>query len=282
MTLLILIAVLVTETFWTQISELRRHQYIVSYADKWQALFDKNNSLNPWLVMAIVLAPPLILVAVLIEGQQGVIGSLFELVLSLLVVTWCLGPQSLAVYYQSLTRSNSEDTETEDSEQQGGQQQAEALFDYVHQAYFGVIIWFVLLGPVAALAYRMVATLASRSSVTTNDSINNDDEADASEYEVVPNSNRLWQTVYYVVDWIPSRLTCLMFMLTGNFSKGLSAVRQGLFDAEYDNSQLVQEAGLSSLTLDNESDYLSEARQLTERSLLLLMVLVALVSFFQF
>ena len=282
MTLLILIAVLVTETFWTQISELRRHQYIVSYADKWQALFDKNNSLNPWLVMAIVLAPPLILVAVLIEGQQGVIGSLFELVLSLLVVTWCLGPQSLAVYYQSLTRSNSEDTETEDSEQQGGQQQAEALFDYVHQAYFGVIIWFVLLGPVAALAYRMVATLASRSSVTTNDSINNDDEADASEYEVVPNSNRLWQTVYYVVDWIPSRLTCLMFMLTGNFSNGLSAVRQGLFDAEYDNSQLVQEAGLSSLTLDNESDYLSEARQLTERSLLLLMVLVALVSFFQF
>ncbi|PWK54407.1 regulatory signaling modulator protein AmpE [Pleionea mediterranea] len=282
MTLLILIAVLVTETFWTQISELRRHQYIVSYADKWQALFDKNNSLNPWLVMAIVLAPPLILVAVLIEGQQGVIGSLFELVLSLLVVTWCLGPQSLAVYYQSLTRSNSEDTETEDSEQQGGQQQAEALFDYVHQAYFGVIIWFVLLGPVAALAYRMVATLASRSSVTTNDSINNDDEADASEYEEVPNSNRLWQTVYYVVDWIPSRLTCLMFMLTGNFSKGLSAVRQGLFDAEYDNSQLVQEAGLSSLTLDNESDYLSEARQLTERSLLLLMVLVALVSFFQF
>lgn len=282
MTLLILIAVLVTETFWTQISELRRHQYIVSYADKWQALFDKNNSLNPWLVMAVVLAPPLILVAVLIEGQQGVIGSLFELVLSLLVVTWCLGPQSLAVYYQSLTRSNSEDTETEDSEQQGGQQQAEALFDYVHQAYFGVIIWFVLLGPVAALAYRMVATLASRSSVTTNDSINNDDEADASEYEEVPNSNRLWQTVYYVVDWIPSRLTCLMFMLTGNFSKGLSAVRQGLFDAEYDNSQLVQEAGLSSLTLDNESDYLSEARQLTERSLLLLMVLVALVSFFQF
>jgi len=282
MTLLILIAVLVTETFWTQISELRRHQYIVSYADKWQALFDKNNSLNPWLVMVIVLAPPLILVAVLIEGQQGVIGSLFELVLSLLVVTWCLGPQSLAVYYQSLTRSNSEDTETEDSEQQGGQQQAEALFDYVHQAYFGVIIWFVLLGPVAALAYRMVATLASRSSVTTNDSINNDDEAYASEYEEVPNSNRLWQTVYYVVDWIPSRLTCLMFMLTGNFSKGLSAVRQGLFDAEYDNSQLVQEAGLSSLALDNESDYLSEARQLTERSLLLLMVLVALVSFFQF
>jgi len=279
MTLLILIAVLVTETFWTQISELRRHQYILSYADKWQALFDKSNSMNAWLVMAIVLAPPLILVAVLIEGQQGVIGSLFELVLSLLVVTWCLGPQSLAVYYQNLTHLNNDDTEAaDDSEQSGDQQQAEALFDYVHQAYFGVIIWFVLLGPVAALAYRMVATLANRSDVTVEDTTHDEGTDD----QQAPKHNRLWQTVYYVVDWVPSRLTCLMFMLTGNFSKGLSAVRLGLFDAEYDNSLLVQEAGIASLGLDNESDYLSEARQLTERSLLLLMVLVALVSFFQF
>ncbi|WP_417665801.1 regulatory signaling modulator protein AmpE [Pseudidiomarina sp.] len=73
----------------------------------------------------------------------------------------------------------------------------EHLLLWIHlRHYFAVMIYFVLLGVTGALVY---ATLR----------------------DMRHNKSPRWQTVHQIINWLPTRLMTLGFLLVGNFSKAL-------------------------------------------------------------
>lgn len=263
MTLIVLVAVLILETFASHLAGLRNHHRIVQYADSWQAIFDSSKQLNPWLVSFLVLLPPVLIASVLLQSQPGVFGFLFQLAVAVAIVFWSLGPKTLADFYrQQLGTEGEQGVPTNDEERA----LAQGLINYAHQGFLAVLIWLVLLGPVAALIYRVVHHLAECERTTPEDS-----------------SNPVWQTLFHIVDWIPTRLSALLFMLTGNFATGFSAFKQEALSTDANNAQLLTDTALKSMTFEAEDVHssLSEARHSCERCLILLTVLIALMSFFQ-
>jgi len=74
-----------------------------------------------------------------------------------------------------------------------------ALVD-AHRHVFAVLCWFVLLGPVGALTYRLTHLLAETWSVQTKGEF-----------------GRFAQKSFAVLDWLPMRVTAATFAFVGNF-----------------------------------------------------------------
>ncbi|MEX3612169.1 MAG: CobD/CbiB family protein [Burkholderia sp.] len=81
-----------------------------------------------------------------------------------------------------------------------------------HRHVFGVFFWFVLpFGPAGAVLYRITEYLSRSWSLPTDD-----------RTEAFLN---FAQRAFFVIDWIPSRLTALGFAIVGNFEDAIYAWR---------------------------------------------------------
>ncbi|WP_144393674.1 hypothetical protein [Pleionea sediminis] len=284
MKLLILVGALLLETFWSRLSQIRNHQWIARFADWLEEHVNPNKSHSEWLIAGIILVLPLIVASILLNGQEGFVGFLFEMLLGLILVTWTLGPVNLNAFYHQL-----------EGESQDANELPIKLVKYVHKAYFGAIIWFVILGPVGALAYRMIAVMESHSkgklqSYNEEDFSEKEDETEPankshSEDDSLKSSTQtdVWARLYFVADWIPARVSCFLFLLTGHFASGFGDLKAKLtlFDYQEDDDNLISDVACKALASDDSDNALTQMRQLVERSLLLLMVFVALLTFFQ-
>ncbi len=72
-----------------------------------------------------------------------------------------------------------------------------------HRHVFGVIAWFVVLGPAGAIAYRLAALL--------------NDRWGAMRGEEVGGFGLFATRAYEVIDWVPARLTAFSFAIAGDF-----------------------------------------------------------------
>jgi len=139
------------------------------------------------------------------------------------------------------------------------------------QGYFSVIFWFVLLGPYGALAYRLsyeYYQFCCKSeyqkpvddSMPVDDSVPEEAVSDYDEGELRDQANvlslhfALMQKLVYWLDWLPVRLTGLMFLLAGDFVRGSAKFSQFILDFDTDNDKVVNEVGLVSLGLKDKSD----------------------------
>jgi adenosylcobinamide-phosphate synthase len=81
-----------------------------------------------------------------------------------------------------------------------------------HRHVFGVFFWFLIpIGPAGAVFYRIAEYLA-RSWVVPND-------------ERTPAFSSFAQRAFFVIDWVPARLTSLGFAIVGNFEDAIYAWR---------------------------------------------------------
>lgn len=81
-----------------------------------------------------------------------------------------------------------------------------------HRHVFGVMLWFVILpGPAGALLYRLAAVQAD----TWRRRQNEDNNA----------YGRFAQQVFYIIDWVPLRVTAVLFAIAGNFEDAIAAWR---------------------------------------------------------
>ena len=81
-----------------------------------------------------------------------------------------------------------------------------------HRHVFGVIAWFVALGPVGAIGYRLAALLSDRWGATGG--------ADADAY------GRFAVRAFEVIDWLPVRLTAIVFAFAGDFMGAVECWRE--------------------------------------------------------
>jgi len=83
---------------------------------------------------------------------------------------------------------------------------------YSHRHVFGVIAWFIVLGPAGAIGYRLAAFLAARWGG------GRDDEART--------FGQFARRAYEIIDWAPARLTAIGFAAAGDFMGAIECWRE--------------------------------------------------------
>jgi adenosylcobinamide-phosphate synthase len=81
-----------------------------------------------------------------------------------------------------------------------------------HRHVFGVMAWFIVLGPVGAIGYRLAALLNDRWGAV------DDDAAGA--------FGLFARRAFDVIDWLPTRLTAFGFAMTGDFMGAVECWRE--------------------------------------------------------
>ncbi len=228
MKLLALIIGLLLERFATHVLHLRELRVFDAYYDFCLRLTGR---LPRWLIYPVLIAAivlltlPVWLVSRALE-RPDILWDVAYLSFAVLVVFLCLGPRDLTEeveeYCRAMDAGDSESaasalfemSEAEHPHRSEIEVVEDAIFIQATNRIFGVVFWFIVLGPVGAWAFR-VSDLLRRRAVF--ESIRND-RPRGKALEVI-------EAIYGLLKWIPARLAMLGYLLTGNFDAGWLAWR---------------------------------------------------------
>lgn len=226
----------------------------------------------PVVILVITLLPPLLLVWIIERLLRGWVFGLFELIFGVVILLYCLGPENLWVQvYRCIQSFNKEEPKKslETIETTFGVEAHEphhhsfvrTIFVAANQRVFSVIFWFVILGPVGALLYRIV-DLSSRQTSFSLSSIA--------------------LTVKLYLEWIPVRLFGFLFALGGHFNKVFTCWKNGFLKSVQHNEQFFADCGVAALD-SLEKDQVPEigvaereALSLIDRALIIGLVILAI------
>ena len=172
-------------------------------------------------IVPLLLAPPLALTALI---EQQIESPFVSLAYSALVLLLCLGPRDLADDIHELLRARAAgDSETvrhlARALQRGPTPDPShrsligAMFIQSHERLFGVLLWFFVLGPLGAVAYRAASRLPRL--------LHTDGDTLAADFA---------DTLHGLMAWIPARITALLFGLAGSLDDALQAWSRLRFD----------------------------------------------------
>lgn len=152
----------------------------------------------------------------------------------------------------------------------------EGILVAAHERWFGVIFWFMVLGPLGALWFRLACQLRDRC-------------LRQHEQDAFVNAALM---MHHILAWVPVRLTLLSYALGGSFSETLEAWRKeassGLGNWQGDNYRLLVQGGLGALQLTDipaadeyepvDAHHVRAALGLVLRALLIAIALIAVVT----
>jgi len=291
-TLLALLIGLMLERAATELLHLREPRWFDGYLE-WALKYFRNLHGSSVFVMTIVLVllPVLPIALVAWVFREVLLGILF-VGFGALVLVFSLGPRDLKTEvdeYLDALGSGDRDTAArvarEITEHDAAQRTAgapstleDAIFVQANNRAFGVLFWFMALGPAGAWLFR-VSDLMRRRAVFEYRG-----RADASAE--VPEFVRALQVIHGVLSWAPARLLALGYALAGNFGRATTAWKDVMrrmvpfFDA---NDELLGSVGRAAVEDEDDADLqaLPEARDvracmsLVNRALLIWLVFVA-------
>lgn len=223
----------------------------------------------------IVLAIPLLLVLCIesylcdVFSPLSFFFSLFILLVTLNYDGFSDDMEDLDDVYQSQDREQIQSELNELNLQEG---RISSVLDYIvqraHTDVFAVLFWFILLGPFGALMFRLAEQL------------------DLSRKEIHGKFSSNAQQLYNILTWPTTRLLVLSFAMMGNLNEVMSAWQQhGVNDKS--NESLLSQGAMASIQFDDEDtvnellkqhNWILALREIIDRSLMLWMVLLALIT----
>jgi AmpE protein len=192
---------------------------------------------QPWLVLTILVLLPVALLALLLVVLEPVAYGLLALPVHLLVVIYSLGRGDLlgglGPFRDAWRREDLQAAAhvakrdlnicADSGEQLLDRVQGHLLWE-AYQSFFAVIFWYFLLGPVAALAYRLLAL--------------------AEEHGKNPALVERAAQLRHAFDWVPVRLLAASFALVGNFVAVSRVMLHELLNWHISAAQLINKVGL--------------------------------------
>ncbi|MBX9406074.1 regulatory signaling modulator protein AmpE [Pseudomonas baetica] len=193
---------------------------------------------RPWLVLTILVLLPVALLGLLLVVLGPVAYGLLALPVHLLVVIYSLGRGDLlgglGPFRDAWRREDLQaaahvakrdlDICADSGEQLLDQVQGHLLWQ-AYQSFFAVIFWYFVLGPVAALAYRLLAL--------------------AEEHGQTPALVERAAQLRHAFDWVPVRLLAASFALVGNFVAVSRVMLHELLNWNISAAQLINKVGLA-------------------------------------
>ena len=219
MTTLAIILALAAERFLLEQENYRRYSWFSSYLEwireqRWGAAISEGA-----IGVITLLIPPLLIVGLLQALLDGVLGGTLELLFGVAILLYSLGPRNLdqqvTEFIDAWDSGNEEkaktivtDLATEDAPQRSGygKNLARAILEHACYRIFGVLFWFIVLGPIGALLYRLSHKLHSISSEQANN-----------DRELSIDLNRLLE----ILNWLPARVTAATYAVAGNFQAAI-------------------------------------------------------------
>lgn len=269
-----ILIVLAVEQYYKKAENYRNCDWFGYYCDWLKQKTDSLASLLPSamgpLSLLLLLAPILILV-ILVENTLAGMGSLFSFIFGLIVLIYSIGPRDISnqvgQYIESLS-SGDVDTALEHAntffsghhykpEIEGSPQQIAAIMKRgillaFSNRILAVLFWFIILGPLGALTYRLTIFLLERFAGgyfghNGDDTLETDNDDDLkSEFKMAV------QRLYMILSWVPARLCVITFALAGSFSDTLFCWRCAADFVNKNNDELIVESGLHALKMDVE------------------------------
>ncbi|MGN8276368.1 regulatory signaling modulator protein AmpE [Pseudomonas sp. SMV71] len=192
---------------------------------------------RPWLVLIVMVVLPAALLALLLWVLEPVAYGLLALPVHLLVVIYSLGRGDLLAglgpFRDAWRRQDLQAAahvarrdlglEASDGEQLLERVQGHLLWQ-AYQSFFAVIFWYFLLGPVAALSYRLLAL--------------------AAEHSLNPGVAERAAQMRHAFDWVPVRLLAASFALVGNFVAVSRVMLHELLNWNISAAELIDKVGL--------------------------------------
>jgi membrane protein required for beta-lactamase induction len=136
-----------------------------------------------------------------------------------------------------------------------------------NQNTFAVIFWFIVLGIYGAVLYRVINLLYRRAELF----------ATSSEFKI------LVTLLQQCIDWIPSRLVALGYVLAGDFVPGFQTWLQYAGKSIASNNDLLANTGLKAAGYDPENNQTADAEEnrclcrLMDRTLIVWLFLIAIL-----
>ncbi len=287
MSFLILLAVLMAERLLQPQLQLRQAHWFERWLELHQSLPIAQGLRHGVPGLVGLLLPPLLLAAVPLwlfgDDLFGLPGLLF----AALILLYSLGPADLSEQVDALiaaVKSDNEDgaraiaAELPDEpldtlSDDFWHKTAIAVLLAAHRRIFGVIFWFLFLGPLAALAYRLVRETRLQALAQSR-----------------PGISGIVSRLLYLLDWLPARMLAGLFALGGCFEPAVQGWKHcTLEDSELGGPSLVVCSGRGALQMGAEISRLDAqdvmdagpaeaAMALVWRSLVILVLLAGLVA----
>ena len=193
---------------------------------------------QPWLVLSILVLFPVALLALLLVVLEPVAYGLLALPVHLLVVIYSLGRGDLlgglgpfrdAWRREDLQAAAHVAKRDLNICADSGEQLLESVQGHLlwqaYQSFFAVIFWYFVLGPVAALAYRLLALAQEH----------------GQNLALVERAAQL----RHAFDWLPVRLLAASLALVGNFVAVSRVMLHELLNWNISAAQLINRVGLA-------------------------------------
>ena len=250
MILIAIIIALALERFFGNMEELRRVDLLLRLGE-W--LQNQSTKFNSWIGAILILT-------VIGLGVEYVHRSLLEwnsfsgLLLSAAVLAFCLGPKN----FQEQIKSLCESVEANNMESAYWQLEQikyhplrideqtsiiatalQTLFVAVNNRILGVIFWFVALGPLGAVIYRMASVYHFQQT-----------GEDRSPFL------QTFDRIYFLINWPCARLVALSYAVVGSFSDAVKHLKDSVTVTENwpdSNENLLVCSGLGAMHLDQNN-----------------------------
>lgn len=264
MNLIALLIGLVIERLATQLFHWRRMRWIDRIIDfgfrqaervaTWPAVI-------PIILLGIVLVLPVFAV---IWFLGDTLAGFTYLLLAVVVLLFSLGPrdvgEEVAEYCDALTAGDEElvhnsakaivEGDVPDDPAQRTQCVEAAVCVQANNRLFAVIFWFVVLGPLAAWAYRATDLIRRRAVFNATRESGADGNAERMREAA--------ETLHGWVAWIPARLTAIGYAAAGHMDDAIAAFRAPTEDTGLTTSErsehLLARVGLAALALQDRPD----------------------------
>ncbi len=264
MNLIALLIGLVIERLATQLFHWRRMRWldrIIDFGFRQAARLGTWPALIPVVLLGLVLVLPIALVIFLLGGT---LAGFTYLLLAIVVLFFSLGPSDIGEEVGEYCKA----LEAEDDEQIYNAAKAiveadvpedvaertscveSAVCVQANNRLFAVVFWFVVLGPLAAWAYRVTDLIRRRAVFTAA----RDEEADGQSARVRDAAEMLhgW------LAWIPARLTAVGYAAAGHMDEAIAALRAPSEDKDLSTSErsesLLARVGIAALALQDRPD----------------------------
>ncbi|KTD41206.1 hypothetical protein [Legionella parisiensis] len=242
MKLLVILLSLLSERFLIHSVSYQRFYWFFDYCQKIKMSTNKQSFLtNPWVLLALIIIPIVLLVSIIYCLLDQLVFGLIGFFLSILIFFYCLGPQN--VFYpvvQSDNRTN--------------QELVGDYFVLVNRQLFSLVFWYIIAGPIGALAYRLITLCRDVNFVSEQ------------AHEITD-----------LLEWIPARLTVLLFLLVGNFQRGFSSFTSYFLAKPDKNNDMLRVCGLLAVkTNETEEIPMPVAEGLVDHAIIVMLVFIAL------
>lgn len=249
MNLISILIALAVETYYKPVSDYRRYDWFSSYAE---TLYNKlaNQSWRNGPIGVIVIIGLIVSGVWLVNAMLCGVAGLFSFIFGILVLIYCLGPKDLLDDAHQFTSALENDdkekanrfaseilgVDVDDEPANLANQVQDSIVVTANIRVFGVIFWFMILGPMGAALFRM-ACLMKR-----HPAIHNDD------------FNSITERLYNIMLWPSARLTVIGFALTGSFVDTISNWHNGSDFWQRDSEELLVASGNGAIRHEQDEE----------------------------